>query len=288
MNLKNKKILVTGSDGFVGTHLISRLKEEGAEIICFSKSLGKDILKEESFKNLPKIDIVYHLAAITYVPFAQENPKKTFETNILGTINVLEFCRKTKAKMIFASSYVYGTPRYLPIDEKHKLNPTNNYAESKVIGEMLCKRYHSDYDVKCIIFRVFNIYGPNQNNLFLIPTIINQLDKPEIRLNYLAPKRDYLHIYDLIDAYILAGNYESEKIEIFNVGYGKSYSVKQIVDTILKIAKKDIKINSLELKRKGEIMDCSADITKIRNKLGWKPSIVIEKGLEMIINGKKR
>lgn len=110
-----------------------------------------------------------------FVPFSQENPRLTYEINVQGTANVLEFCRLNNSKIVFSSSYVYGKPKYLPIDEKHPIFPTNPYARSKTLGEMLCRSYNKDYGVKCVIIHWFNLYGKGQNNIFLIPQIINQL-----------------------------------------------------------------------------------------------------------------
>ena len=307
MKLKGKRILVTGSSGFVGKNLVEELKRQGADVLTLTDHDGrridirdrqrvKGIIKNLSLKKkaLPKkyytlytirnIDIVYHLAAITSVPFSFENPGETYDVNVLGTLNILELCRLGNAdKIVFASSYVYGQPQYLPIDEKHPLQPTNPYARSKILGEELCRAYNTDFGVKCIILRPFNIYGVGQSKNFLIPSIIAQLRYGKIELKDPEPKRDFIYISDVIDAYIKAGEFNGN-FDVFNIGGGKSYSVKEIVDRIIYLYGKDVKVKYRNERRKNEIMDTIADIKKAKERLCWKPSVEIDNGLSNLLN----
>ena len=292
MKLGGKKILVTGSSGFVGKGLVEELKRQDADVLTLTDHDGRriDIRDQQrveaiinKIRNID-IDIVYHLAAITSVPFSFENPGETYDVNVLGTLNILELCRSCNAdKIVFASSYVYGQPQYLPIDEKHPLQPTNPYARSKILGEELCRAYNTDFGVKCIILRPFNIYGVGQSKNFLIPSIIAQLRYGKIELKDPEPKRDFIYISDVIDAYIKAGEFNGD-FDVFNIGYGKSYSVKEIVDKIIYLYGKDVKVKYSGERRKNEIMDTIADVKKAKEKVGWKPRVEIDNGLSNLLN----
>jgi UDP-glucose 4-epimerase len=289
MNLNGKRILVTGSSGFVGGNLVEELKRHNAEVITLTNSEGRkiDVREWQKIKDIENINMVYHLAAKTYVPYSFENPRETYEVNVLGTQNILELCRlRDVEKMVFVSSYVYGQPRYLPIDEEHPVQPTNPYMRSKILGEELCRAYNTDFGVKCIILRPFNVYGVGQSGDLLIPTIISQLQAGKIELKDSVPKRDFVYISDLISALIEAGKFDGN-FEIFNIGCGKSYSVKAIVDKIVQLYGKEVKINYKDERRKNEIMDVIADIRKARAKLGWEPKISIEEGLRRCIDWSK-
>ena len=290
MKLNGKRILVTGSSGFVGKNLVEELKRQDADVLTLTDHDGRRIdirdqqRVEAIINEIKNIDIVYHLAAITSVPFSFENPRETYDVNVLGTLNILELCRSCNAdKIVFASSYVYGQPQYLPIDEKHPLQPTNPYARSKILGEELCRAYNTDFGVKCIILRPFNIYGVGQNKNFLIPSIIDQLRYGKIELKDPEPKRDFIYISDVIDAYVKAGEFKGD-FEVFNIGYGKSYSVKEIVDKIIYLYGKDVKVKYSGERRKNEIMDTIANTKKAKEKLGWKPRVEIDKGLGNLLN----
>jgi UDP-glucose 4-epimerase len=289
MKLNGKRILVTGSSGFVGKDLVEELKRQDADVLTLTDHDGRriDIRDQQRVKGIineiRNIDIVYHLAAITSVPFSFENPGETYGANVLGTLNILELCRLCNAeKIVFASSYVYGQPQYMPIDEEHPLQPTNPYARSKILGEELCRAYNTDFGMKCIILRPFNIYGIRQNKNFLIPSIIAQLRYGKIELKDPEPKRDFIYISDIIDAYIKAEEFKGD-FEVFNIGYGKSYSVKEITEKIIQLYGKDVKINYKNERRKNEIMDTVADIRKAKEKLGWEPSVNIDAGLKNML-----
>jgi UDP-glucose 4-epimerase len=285
MTLKENKIIVTGGTGFIGTHLVERLNSIGADIIYFTKGEERiDIRNWDSVNENEGGDILFHLAAIANVPYSWKNPRETLEINTLGTLNLLEFCRlKDIKKMIFISSYVYGRPQNIPIDENHPISPLNPYAESKVIGEEMCRGYSRDYGINCLVLRPFNIYGEGQRKGNLIPDIIGQLNQGKIELKDPEPKRDFLYIGDLIGGFISAGESDITGFEIFNLGFGKSYSVKDIVDRIVKIYGKQIEVNYTNERRKHEIMDTVAGIGKAQKMLNWSPQIDIEEGLKFTL-----
>jgi UDP-glucose 4-epimerase len=284
MELKNRSVLVTGSSGFVGRSLVDRLREEGAEVFRFDIAEGKDITLWEEWSSVARADVVFHLAAITFVPTSQSNPRDTYHVNLCGTINALEYCRRHGAKMVFASSYVYGNPRYLPVDEEHPLCPTNPYARSKVACEMICRAYSEDFAVRCVVLRPFNIFGPGQSKDFLIPEIVGQIKTGgQVVLKDLTPKRDMLYISDAVDAYVRAAGFEASAFEVFNIGYGASLSVRHIAEELIRLSGKELRLSSLDTKRRGEISDTVADIRKASELLHWKPSGTVEEGLRKML-----
>lgn len=284
MSLNGKRILVTGSSGFVGRHLVARLQELGSDVLTFDIVDGQDIARWEDFEHIDTVDIVYHLAAVVFVPRSQDSPRTTYQTNILGTTNALELCRQRSARIIFASSYIYGTPHYLPIDEQHPVHPTNPYARSKVLGELLCEAYQEDYAVPCVVLRPFNIYGEGQARQFLIPEILGQLKTgKEVVLKDLTPRRDFLYIQDAVDAYVKAAEFGGGTYEIFNIGSGESFSVKEIAEKMAHLMNADVPIRSLGETRRGEIPETVADISKSAALLNWKPRVDLESGLRKII-----
>ena len=280
MSFRGRRILVTGSGGFVGRHLVGELRKQRLEVRGIDIQSGIDIRNWDQVKNIEDIDIVYHLAAMMYVPFSWKKPYIVYEVNVLGTLNILEYCRiHDVKKIVFASSYLYGKPKYLPIDEKQPIALINPYARSKKIAEDLCQGYSEDFGLNCIILRFFNIYGPGQKESFLIPTIIKQLKKGNIELDDPKPKRDFLYIKDAVEAYVNAGEYNDSNFEIFNIGSGVSYSVDEIVKKLIDISGREIIVNYRNKRRKNEIMNVIADIKKAKEKLGWNPKIGIDDGL---------
>jgi nucleoside-diphosphate-sugar epimerase len=286
MSIKEKKILVTGHNGFLGRRLVKELEEKDNEVIKLEDNIGNkiDVRNWDQIKEYEDLDIIYHLAAVTFIPYSFENPRKTYEVNILGTLNILELGRLIDVeKVVTMSSYVYGRPQYLPIDENHPLNSNNPYTRSKMIMEQLCSAYSADFDLNCVIFRPFNIYGIGQDENFLIPSIIKQLNSGEIKLKDPEPKRDFIYISDVINALLKVENLK-EKFDIFNIGYGKSYSVQEIVNKIVELYRKPVKVKYTGERRKNEIIDTVANIKKAEEKLGWKPIINIDLGLQYMLN----
>ena len=278
------KIAVTGSYGFVGSHLVKRLIEMGVDIICLDIKNGIDITDWTQVQGTEKFDVLIHLAAKSYVPDSYKLPRDFYYTNIVGTVNALELCRIHKAKMVYTSSYVYGKPKYLPVDEKHPISAFNPYAQSKIIGEHLCKGYNRDFGISVIILRPFNIFGIGQNDNFLIPSIIKQAKSGNILLKDPNPQRDFVYIDDVIEAYIKCIEYNDSSFEIFNIGFGKSYSVKKIAEIIANNLNQELKIEFSNERRKNEIVNTVADITKANNLLNWKPNISLKKGLKFCIS----
>lgn len=290
MPLKGKRVLLTGAGGFVGSHLAEELRRQGAEVLDIDVRGNNPIdlrdwqrLREFGSK-LGKVDLVFHLAAIMFVPYAFENPREVYEVNVLGTLNLLELCRLQKVdRIVFASSYIYGSPQYLPVDEAHPINPNNPYARSKVMGEAFCRAYNQDCGLKCTILRPFNIYGERQNDSFLIPSILKQIVGGKVELMDPEPRRDLLYITDAIKAYLKAGEYEGADFEVFNIGLGSSYSVDGIVRSILNIWGRQVEVSYQHERRRNEIMDVVANIQKAAKELGWTPEVELKEGLRRYI-----
>lgn len=280
----NKTILVTGGGGFVGKALVQRLKQEGTSVILWDAKQKIDVCNWKQIARLNKrktIDVVYHLAAASFVPYSWDHPREINEINIIGTLNMLEFCRRRNVgKFVFISSYVYGRPTYLPIDENHLVEPANPYTWSKHVGENLCMEYAKNFGVKSVIIRPFNIFGEGQSPQFLIPSIIWQIRNTKaVVLDDPRPKRDFLYLSDMIEALVAAGQYNPRTIEIFNIGFGRSFSVRKIARLITKTIGEKIQVRYRNKARKGEILDIIADITKAEQSLGWQPQVSLEEGL---------
>ena len=280
------KILITGHSGFIGSYLQKKLEKTEHELILVDIANGTNICDWQQVKQYEGMDVIVHLANLSFVPASYEQPKKFYETNYLSTLNMLELCRLNNAKMVFFSSYIYGHPQYQPIDENHPTQAFNPYAQTKVICESLCEGYNRDFKVPITIFRPFNIYGTGQNPDFLIPSIIQQAKTGKIVIKDDRPKRDYIHVEDIIDAIITAIETENtdKSIQKFNLGSGVSYSVKEIVDMVRGLFDTEIEYICTHEIRPNDVMDTIADISKIQNESHWKPSISILEGLKKMVS----
>ncbi|MCF6222632.1 MAG: NAD(P)-dependent oxidoreductase [Flavobacteriaceae bacterium] len=276
-------IAITGSSGFIGRRLVSKLEKSGHKIIKLDVNEGIDILNWDRLLKISHFDVLVHLAAKSFVPQSYEMPRDFYNLNVNGVINGLELCRIHKAKFIFTSSYVYGKPEYLPIDENHSLNGFNPYAETKIIGEKICKDYHKYFNVRSIILRPFNIYGLGQNENFLIPLILKQAKTGKVKLLDPRPKRDFIFINDVVEAFMMAIENENVEFDNFNIGSGKSFSVDNVVGIINKLYNNSLDIEYDKVARQNEVLDTVADISKIKSQLNWEPIIGLEEGLKQMI-----
>ena len=281
-----KNILVTGSSGFIGTHLLSKLsKDNKYKIIKMDRSFG-DITNTATWNNVPKCEIVIHLAGKTFVPDSWKNPEIFINTNVAGTHLVLNYCRKNNSKLIYLSSYLYGNPKKIPIDENEPVKTTNPYMLSKNISEDLCDFYSKNYGVNVLILRPFNVYGPNQKEHFLIPSIIKQVNlEKEIKVKDLKPKRDFIYVKDLIEAIIKTIELKMN-FEIINIASGISYSVSEVIEEIQKVKGTNLKVTSSEEIRNDEIMDTKANINKAKKLLNWSPQWSFKKAIKDIYESK--
>jgi len=283
------KFLVTGANGFIGSHLVFSLQELGHEIfkITSEKNGVLDYKNYEPF--LEKgIDVIVHLAGKTFVPESWEKPADYLNHSVNGTINSLEFCRITNSKLIYISSYMYGSPDYLPIDENHPIKVFNPYGLSKRLAEEVCEFYRDNFNMSVLIMRPFNIYGPGQNANFLIPFILNQLlNGTEVKVKDLAPKRDYLYIDDFIDSILKIAD-KTVHTGTFNIGSGVSYSVQEIIDQVQSILGTSYPSSDSGEQRENEVMDVVADISALRRECNWAPHYGLKDGLKAFINSLKK
>lgn len=292
----SKKILITGISGFIGRSLTDCLNEKGYDIYGIDKNQEDinatvykgDILNlEKTGEILTDIqpDVVIHLAAISYLPKASKTPFQAYDINSVGTYNLAKAFEESDAhKFIFASSAkVYGNPNYLPIDENHPLNPSTVYGKSKKLAEEFVEAVSEGSEKEFVVLRQFNTFGKNQNENFLIPTIINQMKKSDtIGLGNIDVKRDFLYIDDLIRAYELIIEKDLGGFSVFNTGVGRSYSVKEIVENVNEVMGKNVEIKSSPSKVREENMDEYADISKIKG-IGWEPEISLREGIRRIV-----
>lgn len=279
------KILITGYSGFIGSYLQKRLESSAHELILADITNGVDICDWKQVAVFDDVDIIVHLANLSFVPASYENPKRFYETNYLSTLNMLELCRLRNARMIFFSSYIYGHPEYQPIDEQHPVQAFNPYAQTKVICESLCQGYSRDFKVPITIFRPFNIYGVGQNPDFLIPSIIQQARTGKITVKDDRPKRDYIHVSDIVEAIVAAIETEqtTDDLRTYNLGTGISFSVKEIVDLVRDLFNTEIDYLCTNEFRPNDVMDTVADISKIKNELHWSPAVSIREGLQKML-----
>lgn len=314
MKLINKKVLVTGAGGFIGSHLTERLVELGSKVRTFVRYTSNGRLenieefprkvldKIEIFKGDLKspdsveravegINVIFHLGAIISIPYSYEDPRDFIETNIVGTLNILGAARKYDVNkvVITSTSEVYGTARYTPIDENHPLQPQSPYAASKVGADKLSESFYKSFDLPVAIIRPFNTYGPRQSMRAVIPTIITQaLIKDKIKLGSLTPKRDFTYVEDIVQGYIKIAKSNSSIGKIINIGSGKAYSVKDIVKTIGQILNKNLE-SKIEIEEerirpgKSEVMLLLCDNTKAKKLLRWEPKVSLEEGLKKTI-----
>ncbi len=273
-------ILVTGSSGFIGSKIIEKLSK--SKVLTDSYNSKRiDLRNINQVLNMDSVDTVIHLGG--KIPSKELKWNDYFENNVSGTLNILEYCIKKKVKkLIYVSSYVYGKPEYCPIDEKHPINPHNAYSWSKYFAERLCQFYCNRSKLNLIILRPFNIFGESMNEGFLLTNLINTVrtEKKNTIINKNS-KRDFLYIDDFVDLILKIKDHDC-KFEIFNVGAGISFSFDDIIKKIEHITSKKLNLDYLE-DNKIFIGDIQADISKIQDKLNWKPKIKFDEGLKKIL-----
>jgi nucleoside-diphosphate-sugar epimerase len=282
MNLQDKNILVTGANGFIGSHLVPALRAAGYLVFTHSTRQG-DI--RNCTLDFEGIGHVFHLAARTFVPDSWTAPLSFYEVNVLGTVNVLEFCRSQGASLTLVSSYVYGPPARLPISEDEPLRAFNPYSHTKILAEETGLYYQRQFAIPVTIIRPFNVYGPGQDRRFLIPSILWQAIDPgraAIEVADLNPRRDYIFIADLID--LLVRTAFRREGGVFNAGSGSSWTVGDVIALMNRFLTTPKPVRVEGRARPEEVADVVADISRARHEFGWEPQVPLSDGLQLTLS----
>ena len=269
---------MTGATGFVGRHLVEKLKSLGAKVISKDRQSGGDVVSDRLVTD--DVDIVVHLAGRTFVVDAWNDPVDFYRVNALGTMNLLDQCRERKVPFIFISAYIYGAPQQELISEGHPVDPNNPYAFSKFAAEEACRFYNKVFGIPTVIFRLFNVYGPGQSRHFLIPVVIDQAlseQSDEVVVADLLPKRDYVYIDDVVDAICLGPALLNGKT--YNVGSGQPKSVREVIEAVLKHTDPRKTYRDKGNVRPNEIPSVVADVRALTRDSGWVPATDFEDGI---------
>lgn len=313
MNWQKQKVLVTGATGFIGSHLTERLVNLGAQVRAFAQynsqnSIGVlDLLPDSVRKEIEVVwgdvkeiesvekasndcSIIFHLASLVGIPYSYLHPQEVVMTNTIGALNVLICSRENKvAKTVITStSEVYGTARYVPIDENHPLQGQSPYSASKIAADKLAESFYCSYNLPVAICRPFNAYGPRQSMRAVIPTIITQaLTKDEIHLGSISPTRDLTFVSDTVDGFVRIAESPRSVGEVINIGSGFEISIGDLAAKICSLAGKDIPIVSEEQRKrpsKSEVNRLYADNRKAKELIGWEPKVSLDEGLKRTIS----
>lgn len=309
MDLKKKKVLVTGSDGFIGSHLVEALWKLGADVRAFVyyNSFNNwgwlEAAPPECLKNLDVFpgdirdpngvyeamkgcDVVFHLAALIAIPFSYHSPDSYVDTNIKGTLNILQAARKhgTQHVLVTSTSEVYGTAQYAPIDEKHPFQGQSPYSATKIGADRIAESFFRSFDTPVTIVRPFNTYGPRQSARAAIPTIITQLlnGQTEIRLGSLSPTRDFNYVQDTVDGFIAIGQTDAAIGKEINIASGEEHSIGELAEILINELNPKARIVTDEQRVRpdaSEVFRLIGDNSLIKSLTKWKPCYTFKEGL---------
>jgi len=307
-----KNILVTGADGFIGSHLTEMLVSQGYKVKALSQynsfnnwgwlesiNCLKDVeiitgdIRDPHFcKTITKnVDIIFHLAALIGIPFSYVAPDSYVETNIKGTLNICQAAKENEISRLIhtSTSEVYGTAQYVPIDEKHPLQPQSPYSASKIAADSMAVSFYNSFNLPVTIARPFNTYGPRQSARAIIPTIITQIasGKKEIKLGDLSPTRDFNYVEDCCRAFIMLSESEKTIGETVNIGSNFEISISDTLKLIKELMSSDVAfINDQQRIRpkKSEVYRLWCNNKKINKLVGYKPQTNIQDGLKKTID----
>ena len=308
-----KKVLVTGADGFIGSHLTEALLEKGYQVKAFTyynsfnswgwlDSLPKERLNEiEIFSGdirdpngvreaMRGVEGVFHLAALIAIPFSYHSPDSYVDTNIKGTLNVLQAARElgTERIMITSTSEVYGTAQYVPIDEKHPFQGQSPYSATKIGADRLAESFYRSFNLPISIVRPFNTYGPRQSARAVIPTIITQLlsGKEEIKLGSLSPTRDFNYVKDTVAGFIAIAESDKTIGEEINIASQKEISIGELATEIINQINPSAQIVCEEQRlrpEKSEVNRLLGNNKKLKQLTNWEPHYSLQQGIEETI-----
>ena len=309
MSFINKKILVTGADGFIGSHLVETLLDDGCDVKAFTyynsfNSWGwLDTFPREKLKNVEvftgdirdsngvrtavkDVDIIFHLAALIAIPFSYHSPDSYIDTNVKGTLNVLQACRDYNIERVIvtSTSEVYGTAQYVPIDEKHPLQGQSPYSASKIGADKISESFFRSFGTPVVIARPFNTYGPRQSARAVIPTIITQLlnGNKNILLGSIHPTRDFNYVGDVCKGFIHLIQSDKAIGREVNIGSGAEISIGSLAKLLMELTGTEEKISSESIRKrpaKSEVERLVCDNRLIKEITGWKPETALREGL---------
>lgn len=313
-----KKVLVTGADGFIGSHLVEELLKEGYDVRAFVyynsfSSWGwLDILPKEKLDKIEifsgdirdpngvreamkGIDEVYHLAALIAIPFSYHSPDSYVDTNIKGTLNILQAARdlNTKRILVTSTSEVYGTAKYVPIDEEHPYQGQSPYSATKIGADRIAESFYRSFDMPITIVRPFNTYGPRQSARAVIPTIITQLlsGAQEIKLGSLSPTRDFNYVKDTVRGFIEIAKSDKTIGQEINIATQQEISIGELAEELIKQINPNAKIVCDEIRLRPENSEVNRLLgsnKKIKELTNWEPKYSLEEGLRETIEFLKK
>ena len=313
MQLKGKKVLVTGADGFIGSHLVERLIDEGCKVKAFvyynsfnswgwldnfsKEKLDKieiftgDIRDPNGVRTAVKdVDVIFHLAALIAIPYSYHSPDSYVDTNIKGTLNILQAARDFNIKKILvtSTSEVYGTALYVPIDEKHPRQGQSPYSATKIGADHIAESFYRSFNLPVTIVRPFNTFGPRQSARAVIPTIITQLlnGKTEIKLGALHPTRDLLFVKDTANGFVEIAKSDKTLGQEVNIATKSEISIKDLAQKIIDLINPEAKIVTDDERlrpAKSEVERLFGDNTKIKELTNWEQKFNLEQGLQQTI-----
>lgn len=306
MNMNKEKVLVTGADGFIGSHLVEALLKEGYAVRALSQYnsfnnwgwledienlrlevVTGDVRDPNLCRHIAEgCDTIYHLAALIAIPYSYVAPDSYVDTNIKGTLNICQAARDCGVKrlVVTSTSEVYGTAQYVPIDEKHPKQPQSPYSATKIGADAIALSFHNAFDLPVVIARPFNTYGPRQSARAIIPTIITQIaaGEREIKVGDLTPTRDFNFVKDTAAGFIALGTAEDVEGKEINIATGTEVSMKETLETIARIMGEDVKyvVDPARLRPAGsEVFRLCGDNRLITSLTDWRPRYDLEAGL---------
>ncbi|HEX4947398.1 MAG TPA: SDR family NAD(P)-dependent oxidoreductase [Blastocatellia bacterium] len=312
MNWKDKPVLVTGAGGFIGSQLVEALARQGAQVRAFlrynsradigllkflNSDYGKNVevtlgdIRDSSaiLTAMKDCDVVFHLGALIAIPYSYAHPREVVETNVMGTLNILEAARITKPSRVIhtSTSEVYGTAQYIPINETHPLQGQSPYSASKIGADKIVESYHRSFGLPTVTVRPFNTYGPRQSARAVIPTIITQaLAKDAVQLGELNSTRDFTFVDDTVRGFLCAAEAPNIEGHEINLGNKQEISVGDLAKMIIQMIGRDVAI-TCESERlrpaRSEVFRLYADNSLAHELMGWQPLTTLEVGLAKTI-----
>lgn len=307
LKLNNKKILITGADGFIGSHLTEMLVAQGAKVKALSnynsfnywgwlediscikdvEVLTGDVRDPHYCKRITwGVDVIFHLAALIAIPYSYTAPDSYVDTNIKGTLNICQAALDNGCQRVIhtSTSEVYGTARYVPIDEKHPLQPQSPYSATKIGADAIATSFYNAFGLPLTVARPFNTYGPRQSARAVIPTIITQIaaGKKKIKLGDVTPTRDFTYVEDTCRGFVALAGCDKAVGEVVNIGSNIEISIADTLNLIKELMKSDVVfVTEKERVRpeKSEVFRLWCDNTKIKGLTGFEPKYTLREGL---------